>query len=521
MIRDAEFWMEARRQKNGGNTIFTTLLPLLHARQVALDSGVRANGLGTASVSVPPVKKPRAQEPYDENKVLQSSVSESTMRVLQQVMMFAVPMYPLQYNITAMSMSSKTSSIVDRETKQLITFGAGEGVRVPQHIKCRGCVAGDDFFAILTDQEEVWASGGLHVMSCENGTWTGSPLGKADEMKVVASGALMAVGNGQRLACLTRSLTVQPLSLVSNPVTSIFPFRHLRFLDMSYGDDYFMIGMDSVLYKTVASRRALGTPRRVMTLCRTTVSRVASGMGFYVFIDQNGQLYTIGVNSKGQLGNGQKQYAQRKAFLHKALTHHYFVSVAAGTSHSLALSSSGTAYAAGSNDSGQLGLGEHVAEALTFTPVLLPTRCVGIAAGPKGSMFACVDGRVYTCGLNDHRQLGLDVDVSAVYIPTPIQVVTGGVEAYTMDYGTCYKPIVTLRRQCPTLTTSQASGSVSNGSDVSEGCVAAGLSSIQQSHDAHRVTSAAPLAGTKDSHASGRSKKEKSGESCKTCCTMF
>ncbi|CBH10560.1 hypothetical protein, conserved [Trypanosoma brucei gambiense DAL972] len=460
MIRDAEFWIEARRLSNRGNSIFTTLLPLLHSRQLALDSGVQVNEINPACKEVPLTENLQRKEPYEENKTLQlpsataprGSVSESTLRVLQQAMMFAVPMYALRYQVTGMSMSSKTSAVVDRETKQVATFGAGDGVHIPNNIRCRGCAAGDNFFAVLTDQQEVWASGGLHVLTCDEGTLTASPLGKSNEMKKVASKALMVVGNGQRLSCLTESLSVQPLSVVLNPVTSIFPFRRIRFMDMGYGDDCYMVGMDSVLYKTVVSSRTLGTPRRIMTLSRTTVSRVASGSGFYVFIDENGQLYTIGCNNKGQLGNGQKQHARRRPFLHQSLRHHYFVMAAAGSGHSLALTSSGMVYGAGNNESGQLGLGEHVTEVLTFTPIPLPAKCTGIAAGPKGSMFACANGCVYTCGANDLRQLGLDVDDPVVYRPMPMPAVTSGVEAYYMDFG-AYRspPVAVLRSFCSSI----------------------------------------------------------------------
>ncbi|KEG12531.1 hypothetical protein DQ04_01641100 [Trypanosoma grayi] len=360
-------------------------------------------------------------------------------------MMYAVPLYSLRYNIPAMSMSWKTSCIVDRSSRQLITFGAGDGVKVPQHLRCRGCVAADDFFAILTDQDEVWASGGLNVLAYENGAWSSAPLGKEDNMTNVAGKALMLVGHGSRLACVTRAFTVRPLSIVSNPVRSIIPSRHVRFLDLGYSEDYFMVGADAVLYKTTASKRTLGTPRRVMALSRTSVSRVASGTGFYLIIDQSGQLFTIGRNKKGQLGNGQHQNVRRKPYLHKSLRHHFFVMVAAGDSHSLALTSSGLVYGAGSNESGQLGLGTSLTEAVFFTQIPLPSKCVGIAAGPAGSMFACEDGHVYTCGLNDYGQLGLEVPDRTVHIPTTMASVTEGVKAYTMDFGAYYKPVMATR----------------------------------------------------------------------------
>ncbi|KAH9577325.1 Regulator of chromosome condensation [Trypanosoma melophagium] len=452
MISDAEFWMEARRNQERGNAIFTAMLPLLHSRQVALDSGVEVNEGDTdftsLSSSLKRSHKQVSKEPYPENKIFHvpgsnaphQPVSVSVIRVLQQVMMFAVPLYTLRYSVPAMSMGTKTSCVVDRLTKQLITFGAGDGVKVPHHLRCRGCVAADGFFAILTDQDEVWASGGLIVLAYEGGSWTSVPLGKEEIMTNVAGKALMLVGHGSRLACVTRAFTVRPLSIVSNPVRSIIPFRHVRFLDLGYGEDYYMVGADSVLYKTIASKRLLGTPRRVMALSRTAISRIACGMGFCLIIDQNGHLYTLGRNKKGQLGNGQLQNVRRRPYLHTSLIHHFFVMVAAGEYHSLALSSSGVVYGAGSNEHGQLGLGESVKESVRFTAIPLPSLCVGIAAGPEGSMFACEDGRLYACGKNNYNQLGVESSDPIVCVPSLVSAVATGVEAYTMDFGAYRRP---------------------------------------------------------------------------------
>lgn len=477
MISDAEFWMEIRRKQGGGNEIFRSMLALLHARQVRLDACVGSldreetmlvtagkerrdivdgKQLSSEEKKAAEEAKKRQQKllaemekPVEANKALQLHLKEPlpgpprrvaaiTIRVLQQVMMFAVPIYSLRYNIPAMSMSWNTSCFIDRPTKQLITFGAGQGVKVPQLLHGRGCVAGDGFFAILSDCDEVWASGGLKVSSSAvNGP---TPLGREEVMTGIAAKTLMLVGHGQRLASVTRAFTVRSLSALSNPTRSIIPSRHVRFLDLGYGEDYYMIGTDSVVYKTMASKRAVSTPRRVMTLSHMPVSRISSGTSFLLIIDQNGHLYTLGRNRKGQLGNGEKQDARRKPYFQDSLSHHFFTQVAAGDCHSLALTSSGIVYGAGSNESGQLGLGIDTKEALVFTKIPLPQKCVGIAAGLAGSMFALEDGQVLSCGLNDCMQLGVESVNKIVYDPTPISILVAGVESYTMDFGGYRRP---------------------------------------------------------------------------------
>lgn len=479
MITDDEFWLETRRKVGGGNEIFKGMLALIHARQCALDSctvttdreeyniaslGRKRRDEVIGRVYTPEERREHDEErrraerelkelerPLEQNKVFAVGhaavkdsprrVSSSTIRVLQQVMMFAVPIYALRYNVPAMSMSWNTSCFIDRPSKQLITFGAGNGVKVPQFLCGRGCVAGEGFFSILTDQDEVWCSGGLKVSSSSSAGPT--PLCREDAMAGIAGNTLMLAGHGQRLAIVTRAFTVRPLSALSTNTRSIIPSRHVRFLDLGYGEDFYMVGTDSIVYKTTASKRAVSTPRRVMTLCRTPASRVASGTGFLLIIDQNGHLYSFGRNKKGQLGNGEQEDARRKPIFQDALRHHFFVQVAAGDCHSLALTSSGVVYGAGSNESGQLGLGQNVKQVCRFTPIPLggeEMRCIGIAAGPAGSMFYCDDGQVLTCGLNDNLQLGLDTSAKIVYQPTPVSALTEGVESYTMDFGGFRRP---------------------------------------------------------------------------------
>lgn len=467
MISDAEFWMEVRRKNGNGNALFCNMFALIHARQTALEAGTvtidreeyNITTIGMArrdsadgKVLTSEEKKRSGEDrqewkrrlkeleaPFEQNKAVQlpnvppRRVATISLRILQQIMMFAVPIYSLRYNVPAMSMSWNTSCFIERPSKHLITFGAGQGVKVPQLLHGRGCVAGDGFFAILSDDDEVWASGGLKVSSSSGNNHT--PLGREDTMTGIAGRTLMLVGHGQRLASVTRAFTVRPLSALSNPTRSILPSRHVRFLDLGYGEDCYMVGTDSMVYKTTASKRAVSTPRRVLTLCRTPVSRVASGTSFLLVIDQNGHLYSQGRNRKGQLGNGERQEAHRKPYLQSNLLHHFFTQVSAGDCHSLALASSGLVYGAGSNENGQLGLGPNVKEALSFTHIPLPCKCVGIAAGPAGSMFACEDGQVLTCGLNDSMQLGIDNADNIVWEPTAISGLRSGVESYTLDFG--------------------------------------------------------------------------------------
>ncbi|CCW66583.1 unnamed protein product [Phytomonas sp. Hart1] len=465
MITDAEFWMEIRRNKEGRDDLFKGMLYLIHAHQCRIDSCVGSldeeehniTSFGRERLSIlksSPItsqKKENAKDGIrksshrvhiDPNGYCEEfvglhglpprRVDSITIRVLQQILLYAVPIYKLRYSIPAMSMGWGNSCVIDRPRRQLITFGSGHGVHVPGALQARGCIAGEGFFAILTNHNEVWASGGLRVSRPTSTVPT--ELGPESGMTCIATKVVMIAGHGPRLASLSRNFVVRSLSAVCAPTRSVIPSRSIRFLDLGYGDDYHMIGTDSILYKITSSRRMVSTPRRLMSFTQKPVSRVSCGMGFLLVIDQNGHLYTSGRNRNGQLGNGRKQETYRKPYLVESLLHHFITQVAAGETHALALTSSGVVYGAGSNDNGQLGLGSGMKEAVHFTPIPLPKKCVGIAAGPAGSMFICKGGQLLTCGLNDCMQLGLEASSKIVYTPTLVSLVSG-VETYTLNFG--------------------------------------------------------------------------------------
>jgi alpha-tubulin suppressor-like RCC1 family protein len=135
--------------------------------------------------------------------------------------------------------------------------------------------------------------------------------------------------------------------------------------------------------------------------------RVAVGRGHMLAIDVDGVLYAWGGNGAGQLGQGhlasvgspQPVLAGRRRF----------VGVAAGASHSLALSSLGKLYAWGSNHHGQLGRRTPGYTSAPL-PVPLPEPVEAIDAGMHFSVALGVSGTVYTWGWNGHGQLGTPAD---------------------------------------------------------------------------------------------------------------
>eukprot|EP00659_Diplonema_papillatum_P003300 gene3300-5173_t len=83
------------------------------------------------------------------------------------------------------------------------------------------------------------------------------------------------------------------------------------------------------------------------------------------------------------------------------------VDVACGDAHSIAVTSSGVAFAWGRNQHGQLGLGSLASQA---TPTAVPPAAlppfVAVACGAAHSVFLSERGHVYVCGRGVEGQLG-------------------------------------------------------------------------------------------------------------------
>jgi alpha-tubulin suppressor-like RCC1 family protein len=131
--------------------------------------------------------------------------------------------------------------------------------------------------------------------------------------------------------------------------------------------------------------------------------------------------FSWGLNSSGQLGDG--TITQRSlpvpVTASGVLSGKTILSIAAGTSHCLALCSDGTLAAWGDNSVGQIGDGTGtqrkvpVAVNTASGSSLFGKQVVAIAVGSGHSMALCSDGTVSTWGWNANGQLGNNGTVSS------------------------------------------------------------------------------------------------------------
>jgi alpha-tubulin suppressor-like RCC1 family protein len=145
------------------------------------------------------------------------------------------------------------------------------------------------------------------------------------------------------------------------------------------------------------------------------IVQVAAGLDHGLAVTSSGTVYAWGSNGSGQLGDGTTT-EQTVPVQVKALTG--VVAVAAGYSHSMALRSDGTVWAWGDNADGELGTG-------TTARSLVPVRVKGLtgitelAAGQDFSLARRSDGTVWAWGINTGGELGIGTTTNSL---VPVQV---------------------------------------------------------------------------------------------------
>ncbi|MBZ0214239.1 MAG: hypothetical protein K8H99_10605, partial [Nitrospirae bacterium] len=165
----------------------------------------------------------------------------------------------------------------------------------------------------------------------------------------------------------------------------------------------------------------LYTPHQA--LASSGVVDLSSGVGHSVLLDHNGDLWAVGLNNSGQLGDGTtttRNVLARVAGLSDVL------SVSSGTSHNLALRGDGTVWSWGNSQYMQLGDGLPVNRTL---PLLVPgiSNIEAVSAGHHHSVALLANGTVVAWGRNDLGSVG-DGTFTHRGVPTPVQGLTTAVQ---------------------------------------------------------------------------------------------
>lgn len=148
-----------------------------------------------------------------------------------------------------------------------------------------------------------------------------------------------------------------------------------------------------------------------------SVSQVSCGNAYSGLVTSEGHVYTYGFDLNGNLG-------QNSVVLPTQIPQYIFndekiSQIVCGQSHTIFVTSSGQCYACGSNNVGQLGIGD---TENTPQPELISglSEVVQAACGYWHTAFVTRTGQLYLCGGNNYGQLGLDITDKYIIRPTPI-----------------------------------------------------------------------------------------------------
>uniref|UniRef100_A0A4W4FY02 HECT domain-containing protein n=1 Tax=Electrophorus electricus TaxID=8005 RepID=A0A4W4FY02_ELEEL len=147
--------------------------------------------------------------------------------------------------------------------------------------------------------------------------------------------------------------------------------------------------------------------RPVRDLSGRNVIQIACGDQHFMALTNDGQLFTWGQNSSGQLGLGKGEPSSVSPQPLKSLCGIPLAQISAGGDHSFALSLSGAVFGWGRNSAGQLGLGDCEDRYFpTCVSNLSKKKTVFIACGEEHTATLSKGGTVFTFGLGRYGQLG-------------------------------------------------------------------------------------------------------------------
>lgn len=156
------------------------------------------------------------------------------------------------------------------------------------------------------------------------------------------------------------------------------------------------------------------------------LSQIVVGGNFALALVPSGNVYAVGDNYYGQLGDGST--VDRSVPISVAGLPEPVTAVAAGSLHALALTESGSVYAWGYNGSGELGIGSYETQHTPVSVASLPSNIAQIAAGFSRSFAITGDGELYAWGygpLGNGDYGGSAVPILVDLPEATIQVATG------------------------------------------------------------------------------------------------
>ena len=155
-------------------------------------------------------------------------------------------------------------------------------------------------------------------------------------------------------------------------------------------------------------------------LAGSIVGAIAAGDFHSLFTENDGSLWAMGSNDRGQLGNG----TTNDSHVPIQILASNVTAVAAGFHHSFIIKSDGSLWASGDNTYGELGNG--TTNDIHGFAMIVSSNVTSVAAGTLATFFTKSDGSLWGMGFAAASQLTGFLSTNQ---PTPLLIVAGGVTA--------------------------------------------------------------------------------------------
>ncbi|XP_078051234.1 uncharacterized protein LOC144477377 [Augochlora pura] len=245
-------------------------------------------------------------------------------------------------------------------------------------------------------------------------------MGLSDLEAIPDSGAVFTIGR----------------SRFADNVASHFFIRKDPVVSITCGDEHsavicqtgrlFVFGSNDWGQLGLGHKNHISKPSCVKVLKPEKVTHVACGRAHTLICTESQKIFACGSDQEGQLGRGRSAIGDSASspvlVYDTGLAGPTIVQIAAGSHHSLALTSDGGVFAWGSNLEGQLGLPDVSGLVNKPTKVHIPEPVKQISAGYYHSSFLTESGLVYVCGESESGKLGIDVKFSTQIVPKQMQL---------------------------------------------------------------------------------------------------
>ncbi|RZK62723.1 MAG: T9SS type A sorting domain-containing protein [Hymenobacter sp.] len=252
--------------------------------------------------------------------------------------------------------------------------------------------------------------------------WVQVVAGNHHALGLQANGSLWAWGDnslgqlGTSNNAGTTTPSTTPVQISSGPYVRLAAGEAYS-LALQADGTLFAWGSNEAGQLGTATNAGTTTPNPTAAVVPGQYAYMAAGGAHTLALQATGILYTWGANISGQLGpaSGSGAFDPTPTALSTAA----YTQVAAGRAHSLALQITGTLYAWGSNEAGQLGNTVNIGTvAANPLPAAVAGQYAQVAAGYARTLARRADGTIWAWGADDSGQLGLGTTAAAVSTPT-------------------------------------------------------------------------------------------------------